>query len=308
MTLSDAVDVLWDPRLERYLIYAKMWIPGPDGGLNWKHGMGRIESRDFVHWSPTQFITSTDENDPPLLEFHTSPVFFYEGMYLSFNQLYTRENGTMDNELMSSRDGLRWDRTFARQPVITRGGRKYFDASFLLTNGNPIAMGDELWFYYGGNRGLVRFANPDEPDMPKRATEFNSGVGLARMKRDRFVGVMADPRASLRNWNPNDPNRKPEPKANTIGQITLKPRDLAGVRAIRINARCEPKGSVRVEVLNADGYRLRGFSKDDAQPITGDQMDAVAAWNDKSLADLPREACQLRIHLDRAELFAVTLD
>ena len=305
-SLSDAMDVLWDARLQRYVIHGKMWIGGPDGGINWKHGMGRSESADFIHWSRPQLIAYPDESDPSNLEFHTSPVFIHEGVYFSINQLFTRENGTIDNELIFSRDGLRWDRRFARQPMLVRGGKKFFDASFLLTNGNPIEIGEEIWFYYGGNRGLVRFPNPDEQDMPKRATEFASGIGLAKIKRDRFVGIAPDPRAALRNWNPNDPKRKPEPPANTIGQITLKARDLTKVKTITLNA-AAAHGSVRLEVLNEDGYRLRGYTKDDAVPMTTDQLAHEVHWKDQRLSDLPPGRYLLRVHLQKAELFALTL-
>jgi hypothetical protein len=306
-SLSDAVDVLWDSKLKRYVIYGKMWIGGPDGGINWKHGMGRSESEDFIHWSPPQLVKYPDEHDPANLEFHTSPVFIHRGIYLSLNQLYTRENATIDNELMFSRDGLRWDRTFARQPLIVRGGKKSFDASFLLTNGNPIEMGDEVWFYYGGNRGIVRFPNPDEKDAPPRASKYASGIGFAKMKRDRFIGIAPDPRTSYRNWNPNAPQKKPEPPANTIGQLTLKPRELHGVKTITLNADAS-KGAVRLEVLNEDGFRLHGFTKDDAVPLTTDHLSHEASWMDKKLHELPPGKYMLRIHLVNAELFAMSLN
>ncbi len=308
-SLSDALDVLWDVRLQKYVIYGKMWINGPAGGINWKHGMGRSESADFLKWSKPQLVLYPDEKDPAQMEFHTSPVFIRHGVYLSLNQLFTRENGTMDNELISSRDGLRWDRTFAHQSVIRRGGKKFFDASFLLTNGNPIEMGDEIWFYYGGNRGIVRFPNEDEKDMPPdKATKYNSGVGLAKIKKDRFVGIAPDPKAALRNWNPNDPDRKPEPPDNTIGQVTFKARDLGKVKALKLNAKTEEKGSVRVEILNDSGYRVHGFSRDEAVPITGDNVAFDVAWKDKALTDLAPGKYMIRIHLDKAEIFSLTLE
>jgi hypothetical protein len=268
--------------------------------------MGRSESKDFIHWTQPELLAYPNEKDPANLEFHTSPVFKHEGVYFSLNQLYTRENATMDIELMTSRDGRRWNRTFARQPMLVRGGKKYFDASFLLTNGNPIPVGDEMWFYYGANRGIVRFPNPDEPDMPKRATEFGSGVGLAKIKRDRFVGIAPDPTTSLRNWNPNDPLKKPEPKANSIGQVTLKARDLASVKTISINANAS-KGNVRVEVLNEDGYRVQGFTKDDVIPMTSDEIASEVQWKEKKLTDLRPGKYMLRIHLQDAEFFAIAL-
>ena len=73
MTMSDAADVIFDPRRERFVIYGKMWIGGFDGGLGWKHGMGRCESQDFLNWSKPQLVCAPDDDDGPL-EFHTSPV------------------------------------------------------------------------------------------------------------------------------------------------------------------------------------------------------------------------------------------
>ena len=120
------------------------------------------------------------------------------------------------------------------------------------------------------------------------------------------MGIAPDPRAALRNWNPNDPNRKPEPPANQLGQITLKPRDLSGVKTVTLNADAS-RGTVRLEVLNDDGYRLRGFTKDDAIPMKTDDLAHEARWKDRRLSDLPPGRFMLRVHLDQAELFAITL-
>ncbi len=66
-------------------------------------------------------------------------------------------------------------------------------------------------------------------------------------------------------------------------------------------------GSVRVELLNDDGYRVRGFSRDDAVPMKGDSLRHIVAWNGKTLDQLPAGPYLLRIHLDRATVFAITL-
>ncbi len=60
-----------------------------------------------------------------------------------------------------------------------------------------------------------------------------------------------------------------------ISQITLKPLDLANRTAIH---------------LNANSLRHR------------------VAWNEKSLADLPSGRYHLRLHLQQAEVFAVTIE
>ncbi|MSU23271.1 MAG: hypothetical protein EXS32_05535 [Opitutus sp.] len=309
LSMSDAADVLYDPRHEAYVIYGKMWIPGPDGGLSWKHAMGRSQSKDFLQWSKPELVLTPNDRDPPMLEFHTSPAFFYNGQYLSLNQVLDRRAGTIDLELISSRDGFRWDRSFASVPIVARGAGAVFDAGSLFSNSTPIVVGDEIRFYFGAYRGTaIGGVGFDRQKIGSK--DYFSGIGYASTRRDRFVAVLPDPASSVRNPAPQ-PKAGPDGKlgpgpANTIGQVTLKPIDLTGARDILLNADAA-KGKIRVELLDEDGYRLRGFTKDDAVPIAADGLELRAAWKAKSLRDLPAGRYLVRVHLENAELFAVTL-
>lgn len=302
LTMSDAVDLIWDPRRECYAMYGKMWINGPDGGMAWKHGMGRIESRDFRQWTKPELVLTPNDRDQPLVEFHTSPVFFHQGHYFSLNQLLDRQAGTIDLELMSSRDGNRWVRDFTDTPVIPRGEGAVFDAGSLFSNATPIIFGDEIRFYYGAYRGT---AIGGVATWPARqvigSTDYVSGVGFASTLRDRFVGVRPDPRSFVKM-----PKKGAAPVANTVGQITLRPLDFRGAQAITLNADARG-GGVRVEILDEDGYRLPGFTRDEAVPVTGDGLAQSIVWKDKTLRDLTPARYLVRIHLDRAEVFALTL-
>lgn len=309
LSLSDAADVLYDPRHEAYVIYGKMWIPGPDGGLSWKHAMGRSQSKDFITWSKPELVLTPNDRDPPMLEFHTSPAFFYNGQYLSLNQVLDRRAGTIDLELISSRDGFRWDRSFASVPIIARGTGAVFDAGSLFSNSNPIVVGDEIRFYYGAYRGTaVGGVGFDRQKIGSQ--DYFSGIGYASTPRDRFVAVFPDPASNVRNPAPV-PKAGPDGKlgpvaANTIGQVTLKPLDLSEAKGIYVNADAA-NGNIRVELLDEDGYRLRGFTKDDAVPLTGDALAHEARWKEKAVRDLPPGRYLVRLHLDRVDLFAVTL-
>jgi hypothetical protein len=307
LSMSDAMDVFFDSRRNTFASYGKMWIPGPDGSLAWKHGMGRMESRDFIHWSKPELILTTDDNDPPQVEFHTSPVFPYNDQYLSLNQILDRSAGTIDVELMSSRDGFRWDRSFANQWVIPRGLEGKFDAGSVLTNGTPIVLENEVRFYYGAYRGTaVGGGGLDRQVLG--AKEYYSGVGLATTPRDRFVAVGPNPKSPVKGQKPVKGLTKGQPeRVNTIGHVTLRPLDLSEVKSIRINADAS-HGAVYVEILSEDGYRIRGFTKEDAVPIDVDAIASIALWNAKSIGDLSSGRYQIRIHLDRAELYGVTLE
>jgi hypothetical protein len=292
LCMADAVDVFYDPRCSAFVIYGKMWMDGPDGALAWKHGMGRIESKDLLTWSKAQFILGPDDQDDPETEFHTSPVFFYNDRYFCLNQIFNRRlKGAIDIELMTSRDGYAWNRSLRHEFFLARSKQGLFDSRSIFTNSTPVFLDDQIRFYYGAYNQSPVGGVKSEPGQ-------RSGVGMAWIPRDRFAGVKPVPVSS-------QPTLK-KPLQN-IGQITFKPLDLTGVRQLTINAQTTEGGSIRPELLTDTGYRLHGFTKDDAAPIQGDSLRHPAAWKDKKLSDLPPGQYILRLHLDNATVYAVTL-
>jgi hypothetical protein len=147
-------------------------------------------------------------------------------------------------------------------------------------------VGDEMRFYYGAySQGAT---GGDDYSLA-------SGIGVATMTRDRFVGI--EPVAVS-----DQPTLK-KPLHN-VGQVTLKALDLSGVTGIELNAGAKG-GEVRVELLDEDGKRLRGFTADDAVPITGDSLRHRVMW--KNTQRLPAQRCLIRVHLEKATLYGVTL-
>lgn len=300
LRMSDAADVFWDPARSAFVIYGKMWLDGPDGTAAWKHGMGRVESPDFFNWSRPQLILTPDDQDAPHVEFHTSPIFTYNGCYFCLNQILNRKaGGEIDIELMTSRDGWAWERPF-RQPYFLARSElglserglsqpELFDSQAILTNATPVILDDQIRFYYGAYSHSPVGGVRDKPEQ-------RSGVGLATIPRDRFAGVRPVARseqATLR-----------QPLEN-VGQVTFHPLDLGGCSQISLNADATG-GSIRVELLTEDGYRLRGYAKGDAVPVQGDALRHPVAWHARRLDELPTGRTILRVHLQHATLFAVS--
>jgi hypothetical protein len=192
---------------------------------------------------------------------------------------------------MTSRDGARWEREFRDVRFIANGPTGEFDGGCILSNNTPVFLDDEIRFYYGAySSGAVGGgSNITGPEQ-------KSGVGLAVIPRDRFAGIRPVP--------VSDQPTLRKPVAN-IGQITLRPLDLSGCRELTLNADAA-HGSIRVEVMNEEGYRLRGYSQDDAVPLTGDSLRHAVKWKDKTLADLPPGKYMLRLHLDNAAVYAMS--
>ena len=287
LSMADALDVLYDSKRDVYAIYGKMWIDGPNGGMYWKHAMGRIESKDFVHWSKPQLVLTPDEHDAPWVEFHTVPVFLYNDVYISPIQILDRGTGggVVDVELATSRDGFKWERPFRKPFWLPRSEGNKFDSGAVFLCAQPIVLEDEIRFYYGGySQGAT--GSDDH--------KLTTGIGLATMPRDRFAGLQPVPRS-------DQPTLK-KPLEN-IGQVTLKPIRFTKNQSLILNANAA-SGSIRVELLDADGKRVRGYSYDDAEPIKGDSLRHPVRWKGKAL---PTGEYLVRFHLENATVYALTI-
>ncbi|MCX6380959.1 MAG: hypothetical protein NT023_16030 [Armatimonadetes bacterium] len=290
LTMADAVDVFYDPIRKSFVNYAKMWIDGPAGGMYWKHAMGRIESKDFIHWKDAELVLTPDDTDPSSVEFHTTPVFYYGSRYFSLNQILNRAlgGGVIDIELMVSLDGWDWKRPFKKEFFLSRGEPGQYDSGSLFTNSTPVILEDEIRFYYGAYQGGA--TGGDDENMP-------SGIGFATIPRDRFAGI--------RPVRKSDQSTLSKP-LERIGQITLKPLSLRGIKSISLNADVS-KGSIRVELLSSRGRRIRGFSANECTPLSGDSLSHTVSWKGTSLSELPLEKYMIRIHLNSATVFALSL-
>lgn len=290
LSIADCHDVFFDASRGVFVDYAKMWIDGPDGGMFWKHGIGRSESADFIHWSTPELVMVPDERDAAWVEFHTAPVFRYAEYYFALTQILNRAEGggVIDIELMLSSDGLRWDRPFRDTLFFAREGGKGFEAGSIFTNSTPVILAEEMRFYYGAYSQGATGADD---------TAQSSGVGLFTLPRDRFAGV----RPVARSDQPT--LREP---LDHVGQITMRPLRLSEHDSVSLNADAT-SGSIRVALLDSAGYRIEDYTEEDAVAITGDSLGHAVQWADKDLSDLADGEYMLRIHIKQASVFAVNL-
>ncbi|MFN7918503.1 MAG: hypothetical protein U0Q16_00310 [Bryobacteraceae bacterium] len=296
LAMSDGADLMWDARRQLWALYGKMWFDRPDGGLVFKHGMGRIESRDLRTWSAPELLLTPGDEDSPDTEFHTTPVFFYKDRYFCLNQILRREgeaaNLMIDIELMVSRDGRQWDRPYRRDFFLPRGQPGAFDGGSMFTNANPILQGEEMRFYYGAYPGTAVGGTRGPSGDPYGET----GIGMASIRLDRFAAIIPVDRSDQRSLGGVLEHR---------GQVTLRPLDLTQVKRITLNADARD-GWIKAELLTEQGYRVRGYAMDESAEIHGDSFVHAVTW--RGAAGLPKGRYLLRIHLDRAKLFALTLE
>ena len=95
-----------------------------------------------------------------------------------------------------------------------------------------------------------------------------------------------------------------------IGQVTFKPWHIEAGSHLTLNADAS-EGELRVEWLDASGYRIQGLTQTDGPPLKGDHLEHRPQWRARtpsgSASNTPSGMAQLRVHLQGATLYAVTL-
>jgi hypothetical protein len=229
------------------------------------------ESRDLQTWTQERTVLVPEEGDAEY--FYGMTVFRRGDLFWGALQRYEVTHHHIDCELAWSPDGYHWFRLpgTASRLFLNIGEKNAWDAGMVFLADKPVAVGDELWFYYGAS------------DTPHDHTGV-CAIGLARTKVDRLIGVRSGP--------------------GQKGRVLTRPLTIHG--DLLINAQAE--GSIRVQVTTVDDEILEGFDAQDCTPFSGDAIRHNVRWGNKSLADLKGRTLRLRFFLDRAMLYAFDLE
>ncbi len=259
----------WDAARGEYVAFVRDFL----GDI--RH-IQRATSADFRTWSKLEFI---DLGDSPLEDLYKNAAVSYyrrPDILLMFPKRFlpTRKAdpswphvGLSDIVFMSSRDGVRWDRRFME--AFIRPGRdplNWHERAIEVGQGLVPTGEDEMSLYY------IEHYRTD-------SVRIRRGV----LREDGFVSVNA-------------------PYAG--GELVTRPLLFAGNR-LTINYATSAAGSIRVEIMDADGKAVPGFAAQDAAEIFGDQTDRVVKWQEAAdVSQFAGEPIRLRFVLKDADLFS----
>ena len=297
----------WDARLARYVAYLRFGPPNI-------RKIARIESTDFLHWSPKLTVipgksrlggTSSNLDKPFATNHYTMTAMPYAGIYVGLLNTYHGETKTpipddklwmdrVDAQLVFSRNGVTWQRVLKDGAITAQQLRENRDwkqaaagATFLpygkfkkdwdwgqIYPHHPPLIVGDEIRFYYAGISARHWAALHK-DKPDHA------IGLATLRLDGFVSVETD--------------RK--------GTMTTKPIVFLGDTLV-INANAKG-GSLVVEALDVTGKPIKGFSASDCAPITTDSVRHVVTWKGhKDCHLLQGRPIRLRFHLKRAKLYA----
>ena len=261
------------------------------GGAVWNR------DRDEVWWQRTDHADLPDPTRPDhLVALYDLNVTPYESLLIGLFAIFRgpendicRAEGVpklMDLELGYSRDGFHFSRP-DRTPFLASSRRTgdWNRAYLHAAGGLCVVVGDELRFYFAGFSGESPTLGPGqagEHGINKYRMYAGGSTGLATLRRDGFAAMAADAEA---------------------GSLTTRPLSFRGAHLF-VNAACAD-GELRVEVLDARGEVVPGYSAADCVPLAGDSTRHRMTWRgDVNLARLSGRPVRFRFLLRRGALYA----
>ena len=265
-------------------------------------GPGRFrrywETPDFVEgarWTPNQPVlwTSADAADPRRPEYNVPAQLYnldcvgYESLTLGLFTIWRGER--LDREKPNdicvgySRDGFHWSRP-DRRPFISVSEHvgDWNWANVQSAGGCCLVVGDRLYFYVSGRRGVPGSTDPGV-----------CSTGLATLRRDGFVSMSdaEDGRRVSRSGT-----------ALPRGTLVTRPVNFSG-RFLFVNARIS--GELRVEILDREGHVIDPYGAARCIPVSGDRTKIAVSWESvRDVSALAGRPVRFRFSLRDAELYA----
>ena len=287
----------WDDQRGQYTMYVRYFSEGEFKGLR---SIGVSYSTDFTTW--TEPIGLTYPGSPPQQMYtnQIAPYFRAPHILMGFPTRYVakslNEHGKqldpvpLRDRLTNSYQRLGTDLTDGVF-MTSRDGRSFrrWDEAFL----RPGPQGAGHWIY--GDNYQAYGLWETQSDIPGAANEvsmhFTEFAWLDDDHQARRYTIRLDGFTSLH-----------APLAG--GALTTKPITFSGGR-LSLNYATSAAGSVRVEIQDADGNPLPGYSRDDCLEHYGDSVQQVVAWKAGcQVSKLAGKPVRLRFELKDADLYS----
>ena len=284
--------VFWDSLLKCYVAYLRGWH-GEAVDSKGQRDVLMTMSKDFLNWSEPAWLEYTPGRTTQLYINQITPYYRAPHLYVGFPARYIKGRGWFSplNETIS-KGNHRCGTDYTDTGFITSRDGKTFNVwqeAFVRPGPSP-----ELWMYSFGFAawGMVETKSnvpggPSEISFYISDTGYWMGPGASwcryTLRRDGFVSVAA-------------------PLSG--GWLVTKPILFDGEQ-LRINFETSAAGSLQIEIQDAQGEPVPGFTLAECPSLFGNSTDYTVEWKSKAkLSDLAGTPVRLRFVLKDADLYA----
>ena len=287
-------NMFFDTRHGKYVAYLRAIreVMGSKAD-NWRMVM-RCEVDDLEDWSDAkpEIVFRPDKQDPPDVDFYTNACLLYPwaaDAYFMFPAVYHHfpagygNDGLLDIAAAASRNGIDWKRP-DRGPYIPLGQRGEWDAMFNMMGVGIVRQGDKLLQYYNG------------VDFGHGATRKES-LHIEQAQGRRRWGWMGAVQQRLDGFYSVDSTYEG-------GELTTPPIVFAGNR-LQLNIDTSSAGSAKVEICDARGVPIPGFSLQEASTIMANDVRHLVSWGKNTdVSSLAGQPIRLRVQSRSTKLYA----
>ena len=281
----------WSPTEQCYVCFFRIFSSGVTTSTEWKiaglRTVSRATSSDFVHWSEAEPMHFEPAQEVHIYISQTHPYFRAPHLYIAtgarfmpgrqaisdaeaksinVNPGYYKD--VSDSVLLTSRDGHTFQQTF-REALIRPGLRLN---EWVSRTGYPA-----LNVVQTGPEEMSLYVNQDYAQPTSHLRRYS-------LRLDGFASVNAPYEG---------------------GEFLTKPLRFAG-RRLELNFATSAAGSIRVEIQDAQGKPLPGYSAADCVEIFGNRLASPVQWKGGGdLSPLAGRTIRLRFVMKDADLFAL---
>jgi len=258
----------WDEAKQKYCSYYRVFTNGV-------RDIALATSDDFQTWSdPVLIKQSGDERQEQFYTNATTSYFRAPQYYFCFPKRFVKDRsglegfkGISDAKFLSSRDGEHFDRTFMEAFIRPGSDQNNWGDRGTMPAWGLVQTGpDEMSIYYSQH-----YRHP--------TAHMRRGV----LRLDGIASLHAD---------------------GAVGELVTKPLTFAG-QTLTLNYATSAAGSVQVEIQNADGSSIPGFTLAEAPEAFGDKIDAPFAWKKGSdVSSLAGKPVRLRFVVRDADVYS----
>ncbi|HUE75033.1 MAG TPA: hypothetical protein VMP01_29465 [Pirellulaceae bacterium] len=269
---------LWSESEQKYVCYFRVF-------KDKFRRIARTTSSDFLTWTPLELMEYGDRPVEHLYTNQTSPYFRAPHLYVSIaarfmpgRKVLTAEQASeigvdpkyfgdcSDGVFMTTRGGSRYDRTFMDGFLKPGVGLSNWVSRTNYPALNVVETGPaEMSFYANQNYG-----------------QRTAHLRRYSLRTDGFVALHA---------------------GYDGGEMLTRPFTFSG-QELEINFSTSAAGSVKVELQDAAGKPIEGFTLADCQEQIGNEIDRVVRWKGGDVGAMAGKPVRMRLVLKDADVFS----